>query len=233
MGLNLKKWLKGATRIRFDDRTLGNVLKNAGTVGGTIVGGPAGLALGAAGGIAGQAALGGNLRESLNAGLKGASNVGLAEAGKGVLSRALTHGPAGVPSPAVANGAASVPTGGLPMPNVPDLTTIAQPPIDPRGFLSRTLDAGKSTANWLGNHDKTASALLSTAGDVLDPTEEQLNREQARRLRLQSEADEYELQQRKARDAAMEPLRQALYGSLGSQIGNNYAQIAKNPYGGG
>lgn len=239
-------WLKGATRIRFDDRTLGNVLKNGAMVGGTAVGGPLGLAIGAAGGVAGQAALGGNLGESLNAGLKGATNTGLAQAGKGFLSNAIHSGAPAVPSlsgpssmsvgaptpgainPGVSNLTGGV-THGMPLPSVSNLTTASHVAPTP-GFFSKALDAGKGVAEWAGNHDKTTSALLSGVGDVLDPTQERLQKAQAQALERQTAESEYDYNQKKARDLALEPLRQALYGSLGQQVGNNYSAIAKNPY---
>lgn len=224
--MGFSKWLKGATRIRFDDRTFGNLLKNGTMAAGTAVGGPLGLAIGAAGGVAGQAALGGNLGESLNAGFKGAANTGLAQAGKGLVSNALQRGAPALTSGSPTLSSATVPTNGLPLPSVPNLTSAGPAP----GFFSKALDAGKSAASWAGEHDKTTSALLSGVGDALDPNQERLQRAQADALERQNTETDYDFQQRKARDAAMEPLRQALYGSLGTQIGNNYGSIAANPY---
>lgn len=237
--MGLKKWLKGATRIRFDDRTLGNLLKNGAVAGGTMVGGPLGLAIGGVGSAAGQKALGGTWGESLNAGLKGAGTTGGLQAAKGVLSNAIHSGagalpgaPAGVDAganalPSAANDAVS--HGGLSLPDVPNLVTNAAPPVDPRGFLSKALDTGGNVAEWAGKHDKTTSALLGAAGDALDPTEERLQRAQAAALERQTGEAEYDYNQRKARDLAMEPLRQALYGKLGQQF-TTPSTVAPNPY---
>jgi hypothetical protein len=235
--VSFSHWLKGATRIRFDDRTLGNVLKNGAVAGGTLVGGPLGLAIGGLGGIAGQAALGGNLGESLNAGLKGATNTGLAQAGKGLLTHALSSGAPGVSAPTPATPTPSVPSvapAGVPAaadiaPGVPNLVAKAVPDA-PKGFLTRALDAGKGAASFLGDHDKTTSALLSTAGDEFDPTKRRVLARAGRGLEQQNAQGEYDYNRRKAQDLALEPLRKALYGSLGSQIGENYAGVAPNPY---
>lgn len=236
--MSFSHWLKGATRIRFDDRTLGNVLKNGAVVGGTVVGGPLGLAIGGLGGIAGQAALGGNLGESLNAGLKGAANTGLAQAGKGLLSHALSSGAPGVPAPTPGAptpppGVSTVAPAGVPSaaeiaPGVPNVVTAATPAQS--GILSRALDAGKGAASWLGDHDKITSSLLSTAGDEFDPLKRRAMSAQVAGLEQKNAESEYESQRRKAQDLALDPLRRALYGSLGSQIGGNYAGVPANPY---
>lgn len=224
-------WLKGATRIRLDDRTLGNVLKNGAVAGGTIVGGPLGLAIGGVGGVAGQAALGGNLGESLHAGLQGAANTGLAQAGKGVLSHAIHSGAPTMPS----TPAGGAPSTGISVPADANLTG-AQIPTGSTfgipgaghspGFLRSALNTGKGALEWAGNHDKTTSALLSGVGDALDPNEERLQRAQADALERKNSETDYDFNQKKARDLALEPLRQALYGSLG----NGYSKIAPNPY---
>ncbi len=227
--MGLKQWLKGATRIRFDDRTLGNLTKNAGVVGGTLVGGPLGLAIGAGAGALGQAALpGANIGDIAGAGFKGAANTGLAQAGKGIVSKAIGSGAPAAPGMSAgmdASGAIApppVPTNGLPLPEVPNLTSAGPGP----GFLSKALNTGKSALDWAATHDKTSSAVLSGLGDALDPTEERLQRAQAQSLERQNAESEYDYNQRKARDLAMEPLRQALYGSFGQ----GYQSIAPNPY---
>lgn len=217
--MSFSKWLKGATRIRFDDRTLGNLTKNAGVVGGTIVGGPLGLAIGAGGGALGQAALGGNFGESLNAGLKGAANTGLAQAGKGVLSHAIHSGPPALP------GAPPTPAGGIPVSADANLTGAHIPTgadfgyTKPPGLLSKALNTGKGIAEFAGDHDKLSANLLTGIGDALDQTPERLAKAQAQLLERQASEGEYDYNQRKARDLALEPLRQALYGNLIQRLG--------------
>jgi hypothetical protein len=230
--MSFSHWLKGATRVRLDSRTAGNLLKNGAVVGGTMVGGPLGLAIGGLGGIAGQAALGGNLGESLNAGLKGAANTGLAQAGKGLLSHALSSGAPGVPAPTA--GAATPDAAGFtPLPNstLPTGAAIPGGSFDAgRGFLKSALDTGKGAASFLGDHDKIAGALLTTGADAFDSSDRRLRSAEAAQLEQKNLESDYDYNKRKAQDLALEPLRKALYGSLGSQIGENYAGVAPNPY---
>jgi hypothetical protein len=225
--LGFRKWLKGATRIRFDDRTLGNLTKNAGVVGGTIVGGPLGLAIGAGGGALGQAALGGNLKESLNAGLKGAANTGFAQAGKGLLSKAVGGGAPALPTAGAATPPPPVPTGGLPMPSVPNLTSITEKAIDPRNFIGKVGDQAGSVLDWASDHPNAAAGALKGVGSIMTSgAENRTHNAQADLLEQQANETAYDFERRKMRDAQLAPV----WSSLGNTIGNSYAGVAKNPY---
>lgn len=218
-------WLKGATRIRIDDRTAGNLLKNGAIAGGTLVGGPVGLAIGAGGGILGQAALGGNLKESLNAGFKGAANTGFAQAGKGMLSHIGGGAPAGVSAAPTPAPIGAVEHGGLALPGTPDLTTIANAPKP--SMLATVGDRAGGVFDWAADHPNAAAGALQGVGALATSgANNRTANAQADLMEKQAEETEYDFQRRKARDAQLAPV----WSSLGSTIGSNYGGVARNPY---
>lgn len=217
-------WLKGATQIRFDDRTLGNVLKNGAVAGGTLVGGPLGLAIGAGGSALGQAALpGSNIGDILGAGLKGGATTGLLGSAKGLAGHAFGDGAA---SAASGGATGAVPTTGLPLPSVPNLTSIAEKAVDPRNIVSKALDGGKQLAGWAAEHPNAASGALQGIGNIATagPQNRAANA-QARLLQKQAEETEYDFERRKMRDAQLAPIWSSLSNSASANAG-----IAKNPY---
>lgn len=142
--------------------------------------------------------------------------------------------PSGVPAPAPIN--SGIPnlttnTSGtvphvLPSPAVPDLIHGAGQ-VAPPGEGGILNSIGKA-AGWAGDHDKTSAAVLSGLGNIgTMGAQNRAQNAQAQLLEQQSQQNEYDLNQRKARDLAMEPLRAALYGKLGS-LGTSTA--APNPY---
>jgi hypothetical protein len=227
------KWLKGATRIRFDDRTLGNLLKNGAVGAGTLVGGPLGLGIAAAGSAAGQKALGGSWKDAAGAGLKGASAAGGINAARGLLSgiggstASAAPGAGGGVAQAGSAAADVVPTTGLPLPSVPNLTTIAEQAVDPRNFATKALDAGKGVLNFAEEHPYAAAGALKGVGSIM--TSGASNRAanaEADLLEKRAEETEYDFMRRKQRDQQLAPV----WSALGSSVGNNYAGVAANPY---
>lgn len=209
-------WLKGATRIRFDNRTLGNLIKNGAIAGGTALGGPLGLAVAGAGSAAGQKALGGSWKDAAGAGLKGAATAGTLHAGMGAAKGLLNHG---------AGSAASAAPGALPNSTIPSGTGLVGGG-DP-GFAGHALSAGGKALKFAEAHpNATAGALNAVSGLATAGSQNRMAGAQADLLEKQAEETEYEFQQRKARDAALAPT----WSALGSTIGGNYANVAANPY---
>ncbi len=100
-----------------------------------------------------------------------------------------------------------------------------------RGALSRVADAGRSAASSVGKFvekNPAASAMaLQGVGDLASSgSESRMNDAQADILEQRADETRYDFEQRKRREAAMAPI----WSSLGSTIGGNYSQVAKNPY---
>lgn len=218
--MGLKKWLKGATRIRFDDRTLGNLTKNAAVGAGTIVGGPLGLAIGAGGSALGQATMkGANIGDIIGAGFKGGATTGLLGSAKNLATKAI---PGGAPSVS-----ASAPSAGFsPLPNS-DISGASFGYTDPtKGVVDKALNVGKGALNFAKDHDTVAGAVLNTGGDLLlGGGQRAANEAEADLLRARADETAYDFERRKARDAQLAPIWSALATTAG-----NGQPVAANPY---
>lgn len=94
--MSIGKFLKNATRVRFDSHTLGNLARNAGNVAGTLIGGPAGAAI--AGGVSAlrtAARPGANIGDILKSGAGDAATAYGLNKGATALSSLLGGSPAG------------------------------------------------------------------------------------------------------------------------------------------
>lgn len=237
--MSFKKWLRGATRIRFDDRTLGNLTKNLATGAGAALGGVPGLALAGIGSAAGQAMLpGSNIGDIAGAGLRGAGTAGALHSGVGAL-RSIGSS-AGAAAPGVANapvaGASTVGTPGMAplqagVGGVPSVTAL--PPTASSGALSRIggrLKALPRHALDFAKENPTSAALgLQAAGNLATSgTENRLLSAQAAELERRTGESEYESQRRQERERALQPLWSTLGQSLGRGLRQSTA--APNPY---
>lgn len=217
-------------RIRFDKHTLGNVLKNVSPALAFTPLGLAGTAAAAGLGEIGRGKHGlGDIAKSVG------SNVAIGAGARGLAGHYGVLGQGGAaPVPAASTGptplAAPAPDGGLPLPSVPNPTTINTPPVDPRGFASKAWDTASSVGGKILDHDKTTAAVLGGLGNLgTMGTQNRQANAQTQLLEQQAKESEYDYNRRKAQDLALEPLRQALYGRLG-QIGDAGSTVAKNPY---
>lgn len=234
------KWLKGATRIRFDNRTLGNLTKNAAVAGGTLLGGPAGYALAGAGSALGQGLLpGSNLRDIAGAGVKGAGTAGALRVGGGLLKNAASsaQNPLAVGTPGAASSASSIPST-LQPPGTLTSALQGAPGAAPAGGLTTALQTSavpqsgfRSALNTVGNFAKDNTTALSmglnaASNALTSGSENRMNEAQADLLEQRADETAYDFEQRKRREAALAPL----WSNLGSALGSNYDQVAKNPY---
>lgn len=224
------KWLKRATRIRFDNRTLGNLTKNVATGAGTVIGGPAGLALAGAGSALGQAALpGSNLGDILKSGVKGAATAGALNKVGGLAKRAL-------PGPSLPG------AGAPPVPSVPSVATStptsALDAIEPlpggdiagaRSLGSKLLDPVRAVGNFAKDNATAVGLGLQGAGELVGAgSENRLRNAEAAALERRADETLYDFEQRKRRDAQLAPLWSALGQTVGSRI--SAPPIAANPY---
>lgn len=236
------KWLKGATRIRFDKRTLGNLTRNVATGAGAVIGGPAGLALAAGGNALGSAIQpGGNLRGALKAAGQGAAAAGGLRAGAGLLNSArgaLSSGSA----PSVATGGGGAAPAAIPpvdgaldalpteLPHVGITPGTIAPTAAPGAFrsaLNAVGDAAGNVGKFAAKNPTAVGYGLQAAGNLATAgTENRMNEAQARLLEQRAGETEYDFEQRKRRDAALAPL----WSQLGSTFDSNYSGIARNPY---
>ncbi len=236
--MGLGDWAKKHLAIRLDSHTLGNLVKNAAPVAGTVVGGPLGLGLAGALGAAGEAGRGKTgISDLLKAGVSGAAQAGIGQAGRGLLASrfggaAVPTGPTAAPVSSAANAgeaaADTVPTGGLSLATTPDLTTSAVKAVDPRSFLDKTLDAGKGVLNFAESHPSATSGALQGLGNLATSGAQNRYRD-AETANLESRTDltQYELDQLKRRQQQYAPVWGAL--SAGPTTGG-YAGVSKNPY---
>jgi hypothetical protein len=237
------KWLKGATRVRFDSHTLGNLARNGGLAAGALIGGPAGAAL--AGGISAArtaARPGANFGDILKSGIGDASTAyGLNKVGgfaKGALSsagagagEAVQAGAAGgapVPIPPVPSAGGLAPitqgVGGVPAPiTAANVATGGGRAVVPGAFRS----ALNATGSFVRNNPTAAGMTLQGVGGLATAgTENRVNEAQARLLEQRAGETEYDFEQRKRRDAELAPL----WSQLGSTFAANNSAVARNPY---
>ncbi len=108
-----------------------------------------------------------------------------------------------------------------PTPNLLQTSTV---PGGPGGgtepsFLGKLGDVAGDVGNFAENHDKTSAAALQTLGSLA--TQGQQNKRLAAETQLeqiQAQQAQYALERQQAQDAAMNPLRTAIYGRLGQTI---------------
>src|ERR1035437_3991351 len=115
--MGLGGWLSDRLGIRLDSHTLGNLVKNLAPVAGTVIGGPLGLAAAGAMGGAGELGRGGNLSDSLKAGLSNASLAGVGQAAGGALGYHGGLGSMGGNAGGFSGASASAPAGGMVSPS--------------------------------------------------------------------------------------------------------------------
>jgi len=240
-------WFSKHLGIRLDSHTLGNLVKNLSPAAG-LVGGPLGIAL--AGGLstAGDLARGKSFGQSVRGGLENAAlGAGVGSlASHGVLGSTLqgfSGGAPGTAGSAAGSVASDATDGGMYAPS--DFSPAAA--INKAtgavasggagsgggsGILTKALNAGKSVGKFAGNHDQLSAAALTTLGNVTDPYQHRLEAAEAAGLEGQNATNAYALQRQKAQDAALEPLREAIYGTLGTRFTQPVSPVAANPYGG-
>lgn len=239
--MSFGRWLKGATRIRFDDRTFSNLARNAGTIGGAAIGGPAGLALAAGGSALGRAtAKGANFGNIVGAGVRGAGEAGALRLGTGAVRGLLNAGGSSVPS--VAGGAGELGETALdrlPTGLTPSIGTT--PTAAPNGILDALGGSGgtatrspglfrsalNTTGSFVKNNPTAAAMGLQAAGNLATAgAENRMNDAQADLLEQRRDETAYDFQKRRERDLALAPL----WSQLGSTFASNNSNIAKNPY---
>lgn len=222
--MSLKSWWKRATTIPDSPRgIIGNLAKNVSPF----------LALTGVGALgAGALATAGEKIRNPHASFGDLAKAGITNAGigKGLKSGVgLLRGASSAPA---APGVALPSTPGVVEPAVGALTPLEGGNIaGAQSALSKGGGALRSAASFAAkNPNATGMALqgignLSTAG-----AENRLQNAQARALERQIGESEYEFAQRRARDLALEPLRQALAQQIGTTIGTPQRAPAANPY---
>lgn len=208
-------------KIRIDRHSLGNLAKNVAPFAAFT---PLGVVGAGLLGAAGELGRGKNIGEAAKAGLSSAAQgagatsiAGHFGVGPGThLGFGIGSGGAPAPSPT-----GVVPHGNLALPDVPDLTKAA--PISTGARVGHALDVG---ANFLGDHDKVAGAVVNTAGNLLTGgNERRVDAANADLLEQQANESRYDFDRRKARDAQLAPI----WSSLGTAVGNGFA-ASRNPY---
>jgi hypothetical protein len=210
MGLHLPK-------IRFDSHTLGNLVKNVAPVAGTLVGGPLGLAVAGGLGVAGEAGRGHTKFSQLaKAGLSNAALAGAGEAGAGHFG---FHG-IGAGTPPIPSATTSV-SQNLDGSYASPVTNAATSAVDEGpGTLGKIGSGIGKVGGWVGDHDKTSAAVLGGLGNLgTAGSQNRLLNAQADIASQTAQQNAYEQKRREAQDLALEPLRQALYGKLGQNLG--------------
>lgn len=224
----MASWLSKHLGIRLDSHTLGNLVKNVAPVAGTVVGGPAGLLLAGGLGAGGEALRGKTgIGDLVKAGVSNASLAGAGQAGKSLLSHALTPaanpnvvtsalpGPSSLATQAV-DGAPALAGTAAPSAGLPAIST----PISPTTFADKVGNAARSAGSFIKDNPTAAGQIGAGAGNLA--TAGPRNAEAAAQtglLRQQLEQNQYDLARRKASDLALEPIRQALYGKLSQNLG--------------
>lgn len=219
----MSNWLANMTGVHvsphgshFDRDQFGNLLKNAAPVAGMFMGGPLGAAL--AGGLGSAAGRGmqhgANLGNILGQGALGAGIAGAGNGGMHALQAAF--------SPSSAAGAASSGFGAAPGGGWQAYGAQALGNPDP-GVLSKLGSGIGSAASGIGhfaasNPMATAQGLQGIAQIPQMGSENRLRNAQANQMEQQAGESAYDFQTRKARDAALEPLRRALMAQIGQSF---------------
>lgn len=229
--MSLKSWWKRATKIPNSPRgILGNLVKNVSPfLALTPVGAlGAGVAAVAGEGIRNKKA---NFGDLAKAGITNATLGAGLDKGVGLLKGASSGGAPAVASP---GGAIPAPTssnvgplgGGFGAPPLQPITKVPSVnlgSVPKPGFLSRA-------ATFASDHPNAVGMSLQGVGNLATAgTENRINEANARLLEQKLGESDYEFQQRRARDLALEPLRRALAQQLGTSIGTPKT-VAPNPY---
>lgn len=219
-------WLSDRLGVHLNLRPLA---APAGGIIGGLLGGPAGAALGAGLFKAGDnLAHGDSVGHSLG---QGALNAGIAGIGAGGLQAlrgafgggagaadavtgAFTPGSevgAGLSQDAITGGVSGAQGGGS-------------------SFLGNVAGGAKDVGSWIGSHPQAVGMGLQGVGQIAQSgSENALRREQARSLDLNNQSDQYAIDAKKKRDAALAPLLASFQGQA-QQYANKPYQIAPNPY---
>lgn len=206
-------------RIKFDRHTLGNAVKNLSPVAG-LLGGPLGFA--AAGGLSALGDVARGKKVSVGNALTNATLGSGLNAAKGAIAKHVAGNAATSAIPGAATD--TVASGGLALPETPNLVTAATRAVDPRNFAERALDTGGNVLGWAADHPNAAAGALQGVGALATSgAQNRTANAQADLLQKQAEETEYDFQRRKARDAQLAPV----WSSLGTAFGNG---IAANPY---
>lgn len=233
--------MRGATRIRFDDRTLSNLTRNAAVGAGTVMGGGAGLALAGLGSAAGRGlAPGANIGDMARAGLTGAATAGALHSGAGLLRNAVNRIGSG------ASSAATPSLESLASRPIPEMSTIGGASPLPSSAAAAPVGAGASAAANVagtvtepagrgllsragsfvkGNPMAAAMALQGAGGLATSGSQNRLNDLQSEALEQRIGESEYDFERRRRRDEALAPI----WSNLGNMNGG-YSSIAANPY---
>src|SRR5712672_1649558 len=163
-------WLKNATRVRLDSHTAGNLVRNAGIVGGAVLGGvPGALVAGGTSALRAAARPGANFGDIVGAGLGDAGTATALHGGAGILKNALGGGvpSAGIPSatgaPVVSasQGFPPVPSDAVPLSGASVASTVPKP----SGGFSLG-NAAKGVGGFIEHHPKLTEAGLSAFGSL-------------------------------------------------------------------
>lgn len=234
--MNFGRWLRGATRIRLDGRTAGNLFKNVATIGGSVMGGGAGIALAGLGNVAGQGLLpGSNIGDMARAGVRGAGTAALSNAARAGLSGLANRGASG----AVDTGLGAVDSGVGAAADVagagPSVASAA-PEIAPleagniagaQSTLSRVGRTASSVGSFAGRNSNSVAAGLQGLGMAMNaPGEARLRDAEIRRMESMTAADEEERARRRRLEESLEPLQLA----LAQQLNAPRAPVPSNPY---
>lgn len=97
-------------------------------------------------------------------------------------------------------------------------------------FLGSAASGAKDVGSWIGSHPQAVGMGLQGVGQIAQSgSENALRREQARSLDLNNQSDQYAIEAKKKRDAALAPLLASFQGQA-QQYANKPYQIAPNPY---
>lgn len=182
-----------------------------------------------AGGLAGWGnALSGGGGPTLKGTLGAAAGGGLAGAafgGESPLASAFGAGSGGGAAGATAPSSAGLDAGAYG--GAADASSVASDALAhnaPTSLLGRVGGALKDVGRWAAKNPNTIAGV----GNAI--SEAPLNEARARLLRSQAAQGDYDYEQRKRRDIAMQPILQALAGQMQQYAGSH--SVAPNPYGG-
>lgn len=209
-------------------------MRNAAPVAGTLMGGPAGLALAGLGSAAGRAVSpGSNIGDILKSGVSGASMAGIGMAGKSALSGLMERGGAEAGAELAGNSLDDLAGGAVPEVG---LTPSAPSAMEAIGSAAQSAapEGGKSFLSRVGSFIEkrpTASAMaLKGIGDIASaPSENRYNDARARSLDLETQMQQDEMERRRRLEASLEPIRLM----LAQQLNAPRSPVAPNPYSNG
>lgn len=226
----MSNWLANATGIHISPKRsyvnrnqFGNMLKNVSPIAGAFTGGLGGLLLGGAGSALGRGVQkGANLGNILGQGASGAALSGVGNMGINALKGAFAGGGSAAGAGAGAGGSAGGSAAGAMPGAVEEIQAgnVVHPAASKFGFGGPGLL--KSAGNFLKDNTTAVGMGLKGLGDIQGAgSQNRLANAQASRL-------EYETEEERRRQRALEPLRRALEG----QLTQPRYQVSASPYAG-